>query len=297
MGGCPHDSLPAMNPSDVPVLAQPSDPAPEERLALIQEQLRKLEKRDWWLWSMAVVVMLLLTFAVFSMSFPDLVKTDDPFFLAGLNRAVRGLIGLVLIFNSYTIYQQVMVKRLRRQFSKQLDEMRVLQIRAVEFERLALVDPLTGLYNRRVAKERLASEASRSQRYGHPLTVVALDLDGFKQINDTYGHLAGDHVLKEFAARISATIRLSDFAVRMGGDEFLILFPECSTSQVDILLSRLRPMETEYNGQKIPIRFSAGWVGYETGETTEQFLERADRILYAEKRAAKTREKELSHAL
>jgi diguanylate cyclase (GGDEF)-like protein len=286
-----------MNPSDVPAPAHPSDPKPEERLALIQEQLRKLEKRDWWLWSMAVVVMLLLTFAVFSMSFPNLVKTDDPLFLSGLNRAVRGLIGLVLIFNSYTIYQQVMVKRLRRQFSKQLDEMRVLQIRAVEFERLALVDPLTGLYNRRIAKERLASEASRSQRYGHPLTVVALDLDDFKGINDTYGHLAGDHVLKEFAARISATIRLSDFAVRMGGDEFLILFPECSASQVDILLSRLRPMETEYKGQKIPVRFSAGWVGYETGETTEQFLERADRILYAEKRAAKAREKELSHAL
>jgi len=286
-----------MNPSDVPALAQPADPAPEERLAGIQEQLRKLEKRDWWLWSMAVVVMLLLTFAVFSLSFPNLVKTDDPFFQSGLNRAVRGLIGLVLIFNSYTIYQQVMVKRLRRQFSKQLDEMRVLQIRAVEFERLALVDPLTGLSNRRIAKERLTSEASRSQRYGHPLTVVALDLDDFKKINDTYGHLAGDHVLKEFAARIGAAIRLSDFAARMGGDEFLILFPECSTSQVDNLLSRLRPMETEYKGQKIPIHFSAGWVGYESGETTEQFLERADRILYAEKRAAKAREKEPSHAL
>jgi len=286
-----------MNPSDIPTLAQPSDPAPEERLAAIQEQLRKLEKRDWWLWSMAVIVMLLLTFAVFSMSFPNLVKTDDPFFQSGLNRAVRGLIGLVLIFNAYTIYQQVTVKRLRRQFSKQLDEMRVLQIRAVEFERLALVDPLTGLSNRRIAKERLTSEASRSQRYGHPLTVVALDLDNFKLINDTYGHLAGDHVLKEFAARISATIRLSDFAARMGGDEFLILFPECSTSQVDTLLSRLRPMEVEYNGQKIPVRFSAGWVGYETGESTEQFQERADRILYAEKRAAKAREKEPSHAL
>ncbi len=74
-------------------------------------------------------------------------------------------------------------------------------MRAEEFERLALVDPLTGLSNRRVAEERLASEASRSQRYGHPLTVVAFDLDKFKQINDTYGHPAGDQVLKEFAAR------------------------------------------------------------------------------------------------
>ena len=228
--------------------------------------------------------MLLLTFAVFSMSFPNLIMVDDPFFQSSLNRAVRGLIGLVLLFNAYTIYQQVMVKRLRRQFSKKLDEMRILQIRSEEFQRLALVDPLTGLYNRRVAAERLASEASRSQRNGHPLTVVALDLDKFKQINDTYGHPAGDQVLKEFAARLSA-IRLSDFAARMGGDEFLILLPECPISQVDILLARLRPMEIEYAGQKIPVCFSAGWVGYEKGETPDQFLERADRTLYADKRA------------
>ncbi len=185
-----------MNTSTSSLLMRLSDPSAEERLAEIQGQLQKLEKRDWWLWSMAVIVMLLLTFAVFSMTFPGLIKVDDPFFESGLERAVRGLIGLVLIFNAYTIYQQVMVKRLRRQFSTQIEEMRILQARAEEFQRLAMVDPLTGLSNRRVAEERLASEASRSGRYGHALTVVALDLDKFKQINDTYGHLTGDLVLK-----------------------------------------------------------------------------------------------------
>jgi len=267
--------------------SQLSDPAAKMRLAELQEKLRKLERRDWWLWSMAVVVMLLLTFAVFSMTFPKLVRVDDPFFQTSMDRAVRGLIGLVLIFNAYTIYQQVMVKRLRQQFSAKLGEMRILQVRAEEFERLAMIDPLTGLSNRRVAEGRLAAEASRSQRYGSPLTVISFDLDKFKQINDTHGHLAGDQVLKKFAARLSSAIRLSDFAARMGGDEFLVLLPECSTVQVGALLARLRPMETEYGGQKIPICFSAGWVGYEQGETTEQFLERADRTLYAEKRAGK----------
>ncbi len=283
---------PAMNPSSSLPLIQPPDPSAEKRLADVQEKLQKLDRRDWWLWSLAVVVMLLLTFAVFSLSFPNLIKVDDPFFGASLNRAVRGLIGLVLIFNAYTIYQQVMVKRLRRQFSKNLDEMRMLQIRSEEFERLALVDPLTGLSNRRLAAERLASEASRSQRYGSPLTVIALDLDKFKRINDTYGHPAGDQVLKEFARRICLAIRLSDFAARMGGDEFLVLLPECTTSQVEILLARLRPMEVQYAGQKIPVFFSAGWVGYEKGETPDQFLERADRILYAEKRAGQSGVKE-----
>jgi diguanylate cyclase (GGDEF)-like protein len=226
------------------------------------------------------------------MSFPNLLKVDDPFFQFSLNQSVRGLVGLVLLFNTYTVYQQVMIKRLRRQFSDQLDEMRILHVRAVEFHRLALVDPLTGLYNRRVAEERLAAEASRSQRYGHPLTVLALDLDKFKEINDTYGHLAGDQVLKEFAGRLSSAIRLSDIAARMGGDEFLVLLPECVISRVEVLLARLRPMEIDFGGQKIPICFSAGWVGYEPGETTEQFLERADRTLYADKRARKAGAKE-----
>ena len=137
----------AMSDSTPSLSSQVSDPAAEIGLAELQEKLRKLERRDWWLWSLAVVVMLLLTFAVFSMTFPGMFRVDDPFFQSSLERAVRGLIGLVLIFNAYTIYQQVMVKRLRRQFSAKLDEMRVLQVRAEEFERLAMVDPLTGLSN------------------------------------------------------------------------------------------------------------------------------------------------------
>jgi diguanylate cyclase (GGDEF)-like protein len=269
-----------------------TDAPSDARLPELQAELRKLERRDWWLWSMAVIVMLLLTFAVFTMSFPGVVKVEDPFFQSSLNRAVRGLIGLVLIFNSYTIYQQITVKRLRREFSKKIEEMRILQVRSEEFERLAMFDSLTGLSNRRVAEGRLASEAARSERYGHPLTVISFDLDKFKQINDTYGHPAGDQVLKEFARRLSSMIRKSDIAARMGGDEFLVMLPECTTSQVQTLLDRLRPMETEYGGAKIPICFSAGWVGYEKGETTEQFLERADRTLYADKRSGKTREKE-----
>jgi diguanylate cyclase (GGDEF)-like protein len=274
-----------------PIVLEPHR-SPDANLPDLQAKLEKLDRRDWWLWSMAIIVMLLLTFAVFSMRFPGLVKVEDPFFQASLNRAVRGLIGLVLIFNAYTIYQQITVKRLRRDFSKQIQEMRILQARAEQFERLALFDSLTGLFNRRVADGRLAAEAERSKRYGHPLTVISFDLDKFKQINDTYGHLAGDQVLKEFARRLTTAVRKSDIAARMGGDEFLILLPECDTSHVHTLLERLRPMETEYAGAKIPISFSAGWVGYEKGETTEEFLERADRTLYAEKRSGKKREKE-----
>ncbi len=203
--------------------------------------------------------MLLLTAAVVSLSFPNLLKVEDPFFQFSLNQAVRGLVGLVLLFNAYTIYQQVMIKRLRRQLSEQLDAMGRLRVRAEELHKQATIDALTGLYNRRFDKQRLAAEAARSRRHGHPFTVVALDLNSFKQINDRYGHPAGDHVLKEFAARLNGAVRVSDLAIRMGGDEFLILLPECPPEQVQALLARLGPFEVDYRGEKISVSCSAGW--------------------------------------
>jgi len=265
----------------------PNEESAEIRLNEIRASLRTLERRDWWLWAIAIVVMLLLTLAVVSLTFPGLMKIEDPYFQFGMNQAVRGLVGLVLLFNTYTIYQQMMIKRLRRQFSRQLDEMGRLKDKAEEFHKQATLDPLTGLHNRRAGEQRLSAEAERSRRYGHPFTVLALDLNNFKTINDRYGHPAGDQVLKEFATRLAATIRVSDLAVRMGGDEFLVLLPECPSEQVQAMLARLRPLEVDYQGQKIPVTFSAGWVGYEVGETPEQFLERADHTLYADKRAKK----------
>lgn len=259
----------------------------ESRLQEIRGQLRKLEHRDWWLWILAIIVMLLLTVAVVSLSFPALLKVEDPFFQFSLNQAVRGLVGLVLIFNTYTVYQQVMIKRLRRQLSEQLDVMGRLQNRAEEFHKQATIDVLTGLFNRRFGEQRIAAEAARSRRYHRPLALVSLDLNSFKQINDRYGHPAGDQVLREFAARLNSVIRVSDVAVRVGGDEFLVILPECPTDQVEAMLARLGPLEVTYQGQRIPVTCSAGWVGYEAGETPEQFMERADKTLYADKRARK----------
>ena len=264
-----------------------SEISSDARVAEIRGQLRKLERRDWWLWTLAVIVMLVLTLAVVTMSFPNLLVSSDSYIQFSLDQAVRGLVGLVLLFNTYSIYQQVMIKRLRKQFSEQLDAMGLLSTRAEEFHRQATTDPLTGLANRRSAEDRLAAEAARSQRYGHPLAVVAFDLNSFKQINDTYGHPAGDLVLREFAKRLLSAIRLSDVAVRMGGDEFMWILPECRMEQVPSLVSRMRPLEVAFEGTRIPVEFSAGSVGYEPGETPKQFLTRADRTLYADKRASK----------
>ena len=95
-----------------------------------------------------------------------------------------------------------------------------MEVRTQEVYQLAVLDPLTGLYNRRSLEQRLAQEMSRSTRNGHPLTVLALDLDGLKQVNDRFGHPAGDELIKSFAERLNKVIRGSDLAVRLGGDEF-----------------------------------------------------------------------------
>ena len=95
-----------------------------------------------------------------------------------------------------------------------------------EAKRLSHTDPLTGLYNYRHLKELLRREVHRAARFGHSLAVLVMDLDRFKQVNDTYGHAAGDAVLVEFARRIGIEIRGVDVAFRYGGEEFVLLLPE-----------------------------------------------------------------------
>src|SRR3954469_17391262 len=93
--------------------------SPDAQLEAKRLELKKLERRDWWLWVLAIMVMLLLTVAVLSMNFPGLIAVDDVFFQQGLDRALRGLIGLVLVFNIYSVYQQRMIKRTRRELLQQ----------------------------------------------------------------------------------------------------------------------------------------------------------------------------------
>ena len=128
---------------------------------------------------------------------------------------------------------------------------------------------------------------TRSQRHGIPLTVILLDLDNFKQVNDTYGHEAGDKALKGFADRLRKATRGSDVASRYGGDEFLILLPECKPGDVQYVLQRLEGVQVDVGGQPLTVCYSAGWADYATGESCEELLERADKALYVNKRTAK----------
>jgi diguanylate cyclase (GGDEF)-like protein len=253
-------------------------PAPHTSEQDLDRESRQIEKHDWRVWGYSVFVIMLLTFAVVVLALPAVRQGAETIFNIKLSEAIFGLIGLVLIFNIYAISQEILIKRLRRQLVEKQGHSEVLRT-------LAMVDPLTGLYNRRFAEHRLAAEVARSERKGHPLTVLTLDLNSFKEINDTHGHPAGDYVLQEFAAHLNKVVRGSDLAVRLGGDEFLVVLPECTLEQLRLVLLRLGALEVTWQGQKIPVTFSAGWKEYEVGEQPEQLLARADEDLYTRKRA------------
>jgi diguanylate cyclase (GGDEF)-like protein len=252
-----------------------------------REHLRKLDRRQWWLWSSTVLVLILLTLAVASFAFPALLSHEESSYSFYLSQSVRALVGIVLLFSVYLVYQQTLIIRMRNQMAEQIESITKVENLTNEVYKLAALDQLTGLYNRRSGEQRLAVEISRSIRHQRPLTVILLDLDGLKQINDKHGHAGGDLVLTAFAERLQRAIRGSDLAVRLGGDEFMVLLPECRSEEVKHVIARVEGLEVVYNGVTISCSFSKGWTDYKPGESAEDLLKRADEALYENKRAGK----------
>ena len=263
-----------------------NSPAPE-RIEHIKSNMRKIEHRQWWLWSSAVLITLLLTVGIASFAFPGLLNQPKDDYAFNLDLALRGLVGLVLLFTVYTIYQQLQIHRIRVSLSKQIETLGLIEERTEEVYKLAVLDSLTGLYNRRSGERRLTEEISRSFRKAHPLTILLLDLDNLKVINDTFGHPVGDQAIKQFAENLQKASRGSDVSIRLGGDEFMVILPECKPDDVYLVLRRLEGSKIDFDGHCIDLRFSAGWTDYSPGETAATLLERADAALYVNKRVRK----------
>jgi len=166
--------------------------------------------------------------------------------------------------------------------------------RALDYERLfeqARKDALTGLANRTVFEERVPCLMERSSRYDCPLTLAALDLDHFKTVNDTMGHLMGDEVLKQVTRALQSQIRLTDLLVRMGGDEFLLVLPDTDMAQARHLAERLcRAVDSlDITCRNRRLGISVGLAQYRPGMTLEQWLEKADDLLYQAKKNGRGR--------
>ena len=166
-----------------------------------------------------------------------------------------------------------------KQLSEELDRVRLL----------SLTDELTRLSNRRAFMRRLEDEVSRVQRHGFPLSLVLIDLDFFKRINDLRGHAAGDEVLSSYADDVLSIFRHHDLVARYGGEEFAVLLPNTSQEGVVCALKKVRRRLTQVNSWRDPEAvalptFSAGVAQFRAGETSGSLIERADSALYAAKR-------------
>jgi diguanylate cyclase (GGDEF)-like protein len=159
-----------------------------------------------------------------------------------------------------------------------------------ELDRLVATDPLTGLANRRAFTARLAGEVERARRYGHSLALAIMDLDDFKEINDTLGHQAGDAVLEEVGRRLIGTCRAGELVARIGGEEFAWILPEVDTAGAVHAVERAR---AEIASIRVvgagTITCSAGVCDLSVAGDAEELQRRADRALYSAKRAGRDR--------
>ena len=182
------------------------------------------------------------------------------------------------------------------QKTKRTLEIREIEVRAIlaQAHELANTDVLTFLPNRRKIIASLQEEVIRSNRYGTALSISILDLDHFKNVNDTYGHTTGDEVLRSVAARLREQIRHPDTIGRYGGEEFLIVLPnsqiQAAAEQASRLCQQIRRTSIDANTHVLSVTISIGVAQFRVGqENWEGFLHRADEALYQAKNAGRDR--------
>jgi len=160
---------------------------------------------------------------------------------------------------------------------------------------LALVDPLTGLNNRRYLETHLAAMLEKSVRNGRNLVLLILDIDHFKAVNDTYGHDAGDEVLQQFAERIKRVVRNADLVCRIGGEEFVVVMPDTSLPMAQTIAERIRGsvqaelFPIEDGAQAISVTVSAGLSQTTPDADPDALFRRADKALYRSKNEGRNR--------
>jgi diguanylate cyclase (GGDEF)-like protein len=163
-----------------------------------------------------------------------------------------------------------------------------------KLSRIAKTDELTGLHNRRHGAEQLQNEIERRRRYGGSMVVALLDIDHFKRINDEYGHLVGDTVLKQLSGLLKHSLRKVDYSVRWGGEEFLLFFPHIDSSDGEVVMEKIRKAVASRSfgeeGQSISVTISYGIYTFTGGNNgVEEILHYCDVALYEAKSSGRNR--------
>jgi diguanylate cyclase len=228
----------------------------------------------------------------------DVVEAQD---LGQLKSKVnRRLDTILATVDRYQANEQRREKHLNEQLNALVERVKVMEVQSAEAEKrleeqrqLALRDELTQLPNRQGYQQRLAQEFERWQRYQRPLSLVVCDVDNFKVINDSYGHLAGDKVLRVIAKTLAKRLRKTDYIARFGGEEFVILMPETGLEEACEVAETVREAIAvcpfHFKDQPVPITLSFGISEFVPGDQPDQVFERADQALYQAKANGRNR--------
>ncbi len=256
---------------------------PNAALKSDEGKLLRPPTRDWQLWSVFILGLGLIGDVLAFYGF--LRAPASAWTLAGLSQLVPpllfGLFSLLVLVNLYVVRKEALIQGLRQETIQQ-------KIAAELNQELALHDPVTDVYNRRYLRLVLTKESSRAKRYSKGLSVMLVDITGFRRVNDSLGQTGGDVVLKQVAFFIQTTVRNSDYVVRFGGDEFLIVLPDTDIAGAGLLTKRLKMAVDEWSRHsgmsEFELRFAIGVAQYSPDRTIDEMLKLAEQRMDQDRR-------------
>lgn len=254
--------------------------------ARLQAELTKIESQKRDLWVPIIFVGAVLTLGAFSLLTPNSFWQHNELVLTIPPQVLFVIMMVVVLVTLYMVRHDAETRRLRL--------INIQQSLAAQTEQSAsMIDSLTNVFSRSFLRDLLEGEIARAERNKRPLGVIMSDLNNFKQVNDRYGHLMGDYVLAQMAGILKSCVRGSDFVVRYGGDEFLVILPETDEPGAQFVKGRINVKVEEWNRNnrigEVPMGLSLGLHMHISGQSAEQLVAEADARMYAEKLASKNK--------
>ena len=267
-----------------------SQPSAVERLgpqARIQDELIKLESQRRELWVMVVFAAAVVILGGLSLLAPTSFWHLNELEIKISPQVLFVLMMVLVVIALYVMRREVEIQRFRLANLQQT-------LSAQSDQAASMIDAVTNVFSRNFLKELLQAEVARAERTSRHLTLIMTDLNNFKQVNDRYGHLMGDYVLSQMAGILKSCVRGSDYVIRYGGDEFLVVLPDTDDKGGKVVHDRILVKVAEWDQTNrvgdLPISLSLGLYLHTPGQSAEQDVAEADARMYSSKQASKRRE-------
>ena len=252
--------------------------------ARIQAELVRLESQKREFWILIVFAGVVLFLGILSFFFPRHFWGGDGLHVSLSPQVLFVIMVATVLASLVYVRRDIEVRGLRLANLQQY-------LSAQEEQAASMIDAVTNVFTRGFLQDLLTGEISRAERTNRALALIMCDLNNFKQVNDRYGHLMGDYVLSQVATILKSCVRGSDYVVRYGGDEFLVLLPETEEKGAEIVRQRVNRKVEEWDRSNrvgdLPISVSLGLYLPVTGQSAEKDVAEADARMYAEKQATK----------